>query len=403
MNAGSFIARRLGDKGNRISWISVALSIAVMVVAIAVVGGFKSEIRAKATGFMGSVTLVPPGQSPLNEGFPFADSLSYAAALDSLRCVESLSPVAYRSGLIKTSDAIAGVYFKGVDSLYDFSFFASCLSEGSLPDFSGGVSNDVMISRALADDLAISVGDKMTCYFIGEDIKVRRFDVCGLFDAQLDEIDKTFALVDIRQVRRLNGWSKAGTSSMEVRIPRRADIDVAAASVENLVSDRMTDDDPSLFTISVKRIYAHLFDWLALLDLNVVMILALMMAVAGFNMISCLLIILFRNISTIGILKSLGMTNRAVSGVFLRKAAALVGKGMLVGNALALALCLIQKYTHLIKLDPANYFVSYVPIDFNWLQIVAVNVISFIVIMLILSLTSIFVSRVSPAVTMKVD
>ena len=403
MNAGSFIARRLGDKGNRISWISVALSIAVMVIAIAVVNGFKAEIRAKATGFMGSATLVAPGQSPMNEGYPFADSLSYKEALDSLRCVESVSAVAYRSGLVKTPEAIAGLYFKGVDSLYDFSFFKSCLCEGELPDFSGGISNQALISRRLADQLGISVGDRMTSYFIGDDIKVRRFDVCGLFDAQLEDIDKSFAIIDIRQVRRLNGWSSAGTSSIEVRIPPRAGIDASVASVENLVSDRMTDDDPSLFTVSVKRIYAHLFDWLALLDLNVVMILALMMAVAGFNMISCLLIILFRNISTIGILKSLGMTNRAVSGVFLRKAAALVGKGMLVGNAIALAFCLIQKYLHVIKLDPANYFVSYVPIDFNWLQILAVNAVSFVVIMLILSLTSIFVSRVSPAVSMKVE
>ena len=403
MNAGSFIARRLGDKGNRISWISVALSIAVMVVAIAVVDGFKSEIRAKATGFMGSAALVPPGQSPLNEGYPFTDSISYASALDSLRCVESVSAVAYRSGLIKTPEAIAGVYFKGVDSLFDFSFFKSCLTDGEIPDFRGGVSNKVLISRRLADQLGLSVGDRMTAYFIGDDIKVRRFDLCGLFDAQLDDIDKSFAVIDIRQVRRLNGWSSAGTSSIEIRIPPRAGIDASVAAVDDLVSDRMTDHDPSLFTLSVKRIYAHLFDWLALLDLNVVMILALMMAVAGFNMISCLLIILFRNISTIGILKSMGMTNRAVSGVFLRKAAALVGKGMLVGNALALALCLIQKYTHIIKLDPANYFVSYVPIDFNWLQIIAINAISFVVIMLILSLTSIFVSRVSPAVTMKVD
>lgn len=374
-----------------------------MVVAVAVVGGFKAEIRAKATGFMGSVTLVAPGQSPLNEQYPFTSELSYTEALDSLRTVTSVSPVAYRSGLVKTDDAIAGIYFKGVDSLYDFSFFKSSLSEGALPQLCGRMSNDVLISRRLADQLSLGVGDKMTVYFIGEDVKVRRFDVCGLFEAQLDDIDKSFAVVDIRQVRRLNGWEKDQASSVEVRIAPKADIDAAEHSVEEVQFLRSEDSDPSLFTLSVKRIYAHLFDWLALLDLNVLMILALMMAVAGFNMISCVLIILFRNISTIGLLKSLGMTTREVSGVFLRKSASIVGKGMIVGNAFALLICVIQKYTHLIKLDPANYFVSFVPIDFNWPQIVALNVVSFIVIMLILSLTSIFVSRVSPSVTMKVD
>ena len=403
MSAERFIAQRLGDKGNRIAWISVALSIAIMVVAVAVVGGFKAEIRSKATGFMGSVTLVAPGQSPLNEEYPFTSDLSYTEALDSLRAVTSVSAVAYRSGLVKTDDAIAGIYFKGVDSLYDFSFFKSSLSDGALPQLHGRMSNDVLISSRLADQLSLKVGDRMTVYFIGEDVKVRRFDVCGLFEAQLDDIDKTFALVDIRQVRRLNGWEKDQASSLEVRIAPRADIDAAEHSVEEVQFLRSEDSDPSLFTLSVKRIYAHLFDWLALLDLNVLMILALMMAVAGFNMISCVLIILFRNISTIGLLKSLGMTTKEVSGVFLRKAASIVGKGMLVGNAFALLLCTVQKYTHLIKLDPANYFVSYVPIDFNWPQIVALNVVSFVVIMLILSLTSIFVSRVSPSVTMKVD
>ena len=403
MSAERFIAQRLGDKGNRIAWISVALSIAIMVVAVAVVGGFKAEIRSKATGFMGSVTLVAPGQSPLNEEYPFTSDISYTEALDSLRAVTSVSAVAYRSGLVKTDDAIAGIYFKGVDSLYDFSFFKSSLSDGALPQLHGRMSNDVLISSRLADQLSLKVGDRMTVYFIGEDVKVRRFDVCGLFEAQLDDIDKTFALVDIRQVRRLNGWEKDQASSLEVRIAPRADIDAAEHSVEEVQFLRSEDSDPSLFTLSVKRIYAHLFDWLALLDLNVLMILALMMAVAGFNMISCVLIILFRNISTIGLLKSLGMTTKEVSGVFLRKAASIVGKGMLVGNVFALLLCTVQKYTHLIKLDPANYFVSYVPIDFNWPQIVALNVVSFVVIMLILSLTSIFVSRVSPSVTMKVD
>jgi len=403
LSAERFIAQRLGDKGNRIAWISVALSIAIMVVAVAVVGGFKAEIRAKATGFMGAVTLVTPGQSPINEQYPFSSELSYTQAVDSLRAVTSVSPVAYRSGLVKTDDAIAGIYFKGVDSLYDFSFFSSSLVDGALPQFGGRMSNDVLISRRLADQLKLKVGEKMTVYFIGDDVKVRRFDVCGLFEAQLDDIDKSFAMVDIRQVRRLNGWEKADASAMEVRIAPKADIDAAEHSVEEVQYLRSQDGDPSLFTLSVKRIYAHLFDWLALLDLNVLMILALMMAVAGFNMISCVLIILFRNISTIGLLKSLGMTTREVSGVFLYKSAAIVGKGMLVGNALALLLCTVQKYTHLIKLDPANYFVSFVPIDFNWPQIVALNLVSFVVIMLILSLTSVFVSKVSPAVTMKVD
>lgn len=403
MNAGKFIAQRLRDKGNRIAWISVALSVAVMVVAVVVVAGFKSEIKSKVTGVMGSVTLVAPGQSPINENCPFSDSVSWLGAVDSLRSVSSISGVGYRSGLIKTDEDIHGLYFKGVDSLYDMSFFSAALVEGRLPDFSGGISNDAMISRPLASKLGLKAGDRMTVYFIGDDVKVRRFDICGLYEAQLEEIDQTFGLVDLRQVRRLNGWEKGQVSSIEIRTTPRADIDDVAGMIENIGFTSVQDDDPALFVMSVKRLYAHLFDWLALLDLNVLMILALMMAVAGFNMISAILIILFRRISMIGVLKSVGMTSRAVTGVFLRKAAVLVGKGMLLGNAFALGLCLIQKYTHVMKLNPENYFVGYVPVDFNWPGLVLMNVISFIVIMLILSLSSAFVSKVSPAVTMKVD
>ncbi len=403
MNAGGFIARRLRDKGNRIAWISVALSVAIMVVALVVVAGFKSEIKAKVTGFMGSVVLVAPGQSPVNEHYPFADSISYLGAIDSLRYVTSVSGVGYRSGLIKTDEDIHGLYFKGVDSLYDMSFFESSLVEGRLPDFSGGISNDAMISRPLAGRLGLKAGDRMTVYFIGDDVKVRRFDICGLYDAQLEEIDDTFGLIDLRQVRRLSGWEKNQVSSVEIRTGKHVDIDGAARRIEDITFTSSQYGDPSLFTMPVTRIYAHLFDWLALLDLNVLMILALMMAVAGFNMISAVLIILFRRISTIGVLKSLGMTSREVTGVFLRKAAALVGKGMLIGNALAIGLCLIQKYTHVFRLNPENYFVSFVPVDFNWPGLILLNVVSFVVIMLIISLSSIFVSKVSPSVTMKVD
>lgn len=403
MNAGRFIAQRLRDKGNRIAWISVALSIAVIVVAVTVVAGFKSEIKAKVTGFMGSVVLVCPGQSPVNEHYPFSDTISYLGSIDSLRAVTSISGVAYRSGLIKTDDDIHGLYFKGVDSLYDMSFFESSLVEGRLPDFSGGISNDAMISRPLAVKLGLKAGDRMTVYFIGGDVKVRRFDICGLYDAQLEEIDQAFGLIDLRQVRRLNGWEAGQVSAVEVRASRRTDLDELAVRVEDIVIAGMTENDPAVFPMSVRQIYGHLFDWLALLDLNVLMILALMMAVAGFNMISAMLIILFRRISMIGVLKSVGMSNRAVTGIFLRKAAALVGKGMLLGNALALSLCAVQKYTHMFKLDPENYFVSYVPIDFNWGGILLINAISFVVIMLLLSLSSAFVSKVSPAVTMKVD
>jgi ABC-type transport system, involved in lipoprotein release, permease component len=413
MSAERFIARRLnegaaaddrmGRISNNIAWICVAVSVAIMIIAIVVVAGFKSEIRDKSTGFMGSVVLIQPGEGPLNERYPFPDTLSYRKKLSEIRGVEQISGVCYRSGLIKTEENIHGLYFKGVDSLYNLSFFEKCLSEGSLPDFSGKMSSDVLISRRVASMMGYKVGDKMLAYFIGDDVKVRNFIVCGIFDAQLDEVDKSFVLVDRRQVQRLNGWDAAQVSSLELRLDDKASIDLAARAADEVIFTREADNDPSLFVTSVKKIYPNLFDWLALLDLNVLMILALMMLVAGFNMISAILIILFKKISMIGLLKSMGMTDKGVSGVFRRVGASIVGKGLLLGNVLAIAIALVQKWTKVMKLDPANYFVSYVPIKFNVWQIVLVDVISALVIMLILSLSTAFISKVSPDRTVKVS
>ena len=410
MSASRFIASRLagGDDrlsrtSNTIAWVSVCLSIAVMIIAVAVVAGFKSEIRGRVTGFMGSLMLVQPGQSPINEHYPFSENLSYADPIRNVPGVTSVSGVAWRSGLIKTEDNIDGLYFKGVDSLYDFSFFEGCLVAGSIPSYTGRISNDVMLSRTTAEKLGFSVGDDVTVYFVGDEMKVRRFKLCGIYDAGFEEIDTRMAVADRRQVQRLNGWDSDQVSSLEIRTKRDADLDRIGRVVDELVIAQALEDDTVLFTLDIRKLYGHLFDWLNLLDLNVLMILVLMVLVAGFNMISAILIILFEQISTIGLLKSLGMTSREVSHVFMLRAGGIVGKGLLWGNVLGIGICLLQQFTHLMKLDPANYFVSFVPIRLNIVSLLLLNVIAAILILAIVSLSSRFISRVSPDRTMRVE
>ncbi len=274
----------LSRTSNTIAWVSVALSIAIMIVALAVVAGFKAEIRDRATGFMGSVMLVQPGQSPLNELYPFSEQLSYREALAAAPGVAGVSGVAWRSGLIKTDDNIGGLSFKGVDSLYDFSFFANCLVDGALPDYHGRISNDILISRTTANSLGFETGDDVVVYFIGEEVKVRKFRLCGIYDAGLEEIDSKMAVADRRQIQRLNGWQPDEVSSVEIRLAPGTPIEAATDRIENLIFAQMQDGDRALFVTNVKKLYGHLFDWLALLDLNVLMILLLMIAVAGFNM-----------------------------------------------------------------------------------------------------------------------
>ena len=410
MSASRFIASKLSDgdgrlshTSNTIAWISVCLSVAIMIIAIAVVAGFKAEIRGRATGFMGSVMLIQPGQAPLNEQYPFSEKLSYRERLAAEPGVTGVSGVAWRSGLIKTDENIDGLYFKGVDSLYDFSFFDDCLVAGELPDYHGRISNDILLSRTTASKLGFEVGDDVVVYFIGEEVKVRKFWLSGLYDAGLEEIDTRMAVADRRHIQRLNGWAADEVSSIEIRIDPDASVEAMNERVEELIYTSMQESDKALFVTNVKKLYGHLFDWLSLLDLNVLMILLLMVVVAGFNMISAILIILFEKISTIGLLKALGMTSREVTKVFLLRAGRLVGKGMLWGNVLGIGLCLIQYWTHIIRLDPANYFVDAVPIRLSLGSILLLDLVAGLLIMALISLSARFIARVSPDRTMRVE
>ncbi|MBP5210701.1 MAG: ABC transporter permease [Bacteroidales bacterium] len=398
---GSKLKAEENAKGSTIGIISVALSIAVIIIAVTVVAGFRREIKTKASGFMGELALVQPGQSVMNDKYPFTDSISYLEELGSQPYVDKIQPVAYTAGLLKTEENIYAVYLKGIDSLYDGSFFQSVLVEGEMPVYSGRISNDVVISTTMADVMGYELGSSITAYFISDEVKVRRFNVCGIYDAQLENIDKTLLLADIRHVQRINGWNPDEVSAIEVSLRDGVPIDAGFRAVEEFVFEHGSEADPGLFTTSIKRIFPNLFDWLTLLDMNVVIVLILMVIVAGFNMISTLLIILFEKISTIGLLKALGMDNKGVGDIFKYVSLNIVGKGLIIGNVFALALCLIQKYFKVITLNPDNYFVKYVPIDINFVYILLADILSLFVIMTILRVTSVFIAKVSPDKTMR--
>ncbi len=414
MNVYKFIASGIRNKAEggekissmstRIGLISVAVSIFVIIVAICVVRGFRSEIRFKTSGFMGDLALVVPGQTPMNEVYPFSDSISVLDGILARKYVQNIQRVTYASGLVREGDELLGSYFKGVDSLYNFSFFDACLDEGTLPDYSTVLpSNEILVSRRIADKMGYEVGSSVPAFFIKDKVNFRTFKICGIYDAQLEELDNAMIVADIRHCQAVNGWNPDEVSTMEIVLDKRANIDLCYSELEEYVFSNLTEDDPSVFLMSVKRIFSNLFDWLNLLDYNVVTILILMMAVAGFNMISTLLIILFENISSIGLLKALGMTTSSVSKVFRNVALNIVGKGLVWGNIAALAVCLLQKCFHIIKLDPVSYFVSYVPIEIDIWLILLIDAVSVAVIMLILMLTSAFIAKVDPAKTLRME
>jgi len=409
MSLYRFIASKIRSEGRAssssttIGMYSVAISVAVIIVAIAVVRGFRSEIMAKASGFMGEVALVAPGQTPMNEKFPFSFKSKAIDGMEHLQEVDAIYPVAYTSGLLKSEDDISGALFKGVDSLYNLVFFESVLVEGEIPTFNGRLGDKILISKRMADKMGYAVGDRVLSYFIDDEVRLRRFTVSGIYHAQLENIDNMLVLVDIRHVRRINGWDTDDVSTVEIDIARGCSLSNGERAVDDYIFLNTTDDDEALFVTNIERIFAHLFDWLRLLDFNVLIILILMIIVAGFNMISTLLIILFERISAIGLLKSLGMTTAQVARVFQNVALNIVLKGLAIGNILSLVICYIQEGTNLIKLDAENYFVKAVPIDISLFQVFLIDIVSVGVIALFLTVTTLFISRVSPDKTMRVE
>ncbi len=400
----------MSSTGNAIACVSVAISIGVILMAVAISEGFRKEIGKRAAGFSGEILITVPGMDYMNDVYPLQADLSYLPEIKAVPGVRSVSETAYKPGMIKSGKDVHGVMFKGVDSTYSLDFFADFLAEGSLPDFSGErMSDEVLISKRLAAMLGLSTGERMTVYFIGEQVRARRLTVSGLYDIQLEDLDEKLALMDIRQIRRLNGWEDHESSCLEISLG--GDGSKAAERMRNRVYDgigeiimeRDITADAPVVVRRIDEIYPGLFDWLALLDLNVLVVMVLMMAVAGFNMISGLLIILFERISMIGLLKSLGMRTSNICKVFIYRGGAIVLKGMLWGNAVAVPLLLVQKWLKPFTLNPVNYFVNFVPVELNLIHIVLVDIAAFVLMILIMTIPSLFIARVSPDRTIKVS
>lgn len=386
MTGTFFIASRLRFK-RRIVTISIAISYIIMIVAVAVSSGFRAEVRDALSQLGGDIQLCPSNLNFLDEAQPINSNPGYLENLRQIQEVESVQPAVYRAGIMKVGENIHGVLLKGVQT-DDTTALA------------------VSIPRRLANAAELVEGDKVLTYFVGEKVKARNFKVTSIYDPVVETGDNLIVYANIADLRRLNGWGESEASMLEVNLkPQYRDkqqIEATTQEVGFIAYAGAGEGDTNVFASSVSSRYPQLFDWLDLLDFNVLFVLVLMMIVAGFNMISGLLITLFENISTIGVFKAMGMTDKTIAKIFLSSSATLVLKGMLVGNAVALLFCFVQGVFHLLKLDPANYFVSFVPVNLNVPTVLAVNLISFVVIMLLLLIPCAFISKVDPADTVRV-
>ena len=386
MDISLFIARRLHFKGN-LSTAAVAISFLVMIIAIAVSSGFRHEIRSGLSSISGDIQITPPDLNVFDHNAPIERYPSYLSSLESIEAVDEIVPVVYRAGIVKHGGEIHGVIFKGVPS-------------------SDTVALGVSIPVRLSEITGIMPGDKMLTYFVSDKVKVRQFNVIGVHDALVQTDDRLVVYADIADLQRLDGWTDGQVSAFEILLGRnsKSESDIIAASEEAgaYINAFSSEDEADVIAMSSVMRYPQLFDWLKLIDFNVIFILALMIIEAGFNMISGLLIMLFENISTIGILKAMGMRNLAISKVFLASSSVIVMRGMFIGNLLALLFCLIQGTTHILKLNPENYFVSYVPVHVDIELVLAIDVIAFAVILLLMFIPCMFITRVDPAQTVRV-
>ena len=413
MNTELYIAKRLLQGGSQrkstglmvsISIFGIALSIAVMVIAVAITTGFKKEIGGKATGFAADIQITNLdsnhslyNMSPISANQPFLDNLK---AIPEVRHIQQYC---IKPGIMKSTGEIQGIVLKGIGSDFEWDFFRKNMVEGSvlqLPD--SAASTEIILSKHIASLLQLKLGDPVIIYFIQEPSpRYRRLTVAGIYSTGLVELDKVYVLVDMRQIQRLNNWTPDQISGFEIFIRDFDKIQMVTDKVFDLAGFRLSEDGSSLNVQNICELYSQIFDWLSLQDMTVVIILFLMVLVAGFNMISGLLIIILERTSTIGVLKALGANSGFIRKIFLYKSAFFVGKGLLWGNVIALILCWVQWKFGVITLDQESYFLDKAPISIHLLQIIAINAGAAVAILLMLILPSTIISKISPETTIK--
>ncbi len=375
----------------RIAILGIMLGLAVMILSVAIVKGFKGEIREKVRGFSGDIQVL---KLDLNSSFENSPYVMNSTTLRTLRAnseIAYIQPFATKPGIINANNEVEGVVLKGVDSTYNWDYIGNVLSSGKVIDFSdrAAAMRQIMISRYTADRLKLKVGDDFLMYFVQEPLRKRKFEIVGIYDLGVEEVDRMYVLGDISLIRRLNEWSPQEVGGYELRVKDFGTLD--------RVSQQVYDDlDISLKSYSIREIYPTIFEWLNLLDVNTQVILVLMLAVAVINMISALLIIILERTNMIGLLKALGSTNWSIRKIFLYNAAYLIGYGMLLGNILGIGLAVFQDRTHFFELDQASYYISFVPVQLEVADILLLNAGTLIICILVMIVPSMLVTRISP-------
>ncbi len=418
MRTGLFISRRLirerrqGTTFSRpinvIAIIAIALGLAVMILAISILTGFKQEIRNKVVGFGGHIQVLNFDSNYSYETVPISSDQPFLEKLDNIHGIRHVQVFGTKAGIIKTRDNIQGVVLKGVGPDYDWSFFKKNMVEGDVLSLSDTARSDgVIISRKLCEMLSFKLHDSFAMYFVqdpsGSRVRSRMFTIEGIYETSIEEMDKIFVMCDINHIRRLNGWTQDQVSGFEILIDNFKDIDFMTFAVRDAIGYNISQDQEQLKVTNIRVKYPQIFDWLNFQDTNVIVILALMILVAGFTMISGLLILILEKTNMIGILKALGSDNRLIRKIFLYQAVYLTAMGLVWGNLLGIGLALLQLKFSIISLDPSSYYLTTVPVNLNLIHLVILNLSTIIIIILMLLIPSQLISRITPVRAIRFD
>ena len=415
MNLPLYIAKRIysdqGDKRKvsrpaiRIATIGVAIGLAVMIVTVSVVLGFKHTIRDKVVGFGSHIQVHNIMNYNGSDPHPICANDSLMKAVGKLPGVANAERFSMTQGILKTDEDFLGIAIKGIAEEYDTTFLSQHLIAGNITSFSDKTSKyKLLVSKMISDKMRLKVGDKVFGYFIdNQDVRTRKFTISGIYQTNMTRFDETLCFTDLHTANKLNGWTDNQATGIEVLVKDFEKVNETANQFIDNINRTSDEQGNSLTSETIYELYPQVFSWLELLDINVWIILALMVCVAGFTMISGLLIIILERTQMIGILKALGARNKTVRHTFLWFSVFIIGQGLFWGNIVGIGIVLLQKYTGFITLDPQTYYVSEAPMELNLPLIALINIATLLICVFVLIAPSYLISHIHPAKSMRYE
>ncbi|HZL76458.1 MAG TPA: FtsX-like permease family protein [Bacteroidales bacterium] len=414
MNLPYFIAHRLikgrteGSSFSRpinvIAVIGIAMGLAVMILAVAILSGFKQQVREKVVGFGANIQIVNFDSNLSFETAPINEGQDFIPKIKLIPGIRHVQVFAIKAGIIKTNDEIQGVVLKGVGSDFDWSYFSSNMVDGTVFTVKDSSRTDnVIISKKIAGMLKLKKGDSFIMHFVQDPPRMRKFTICGIYETSFEQFDEMYVFCDIGHIKRLNGWKDGQISGFEIYIKDFDKLEDMTTAVRDAVGYKIAEDEEKFKVTNIRMKYPQIFDWLNFQDVNVIIIIFLMLVVAGFNMISGILILILEKTNMIGVLKALGSDDITIRRIFLYQAAWLIGKGLFWGNLIGIGLAVLQLKTGLVTLDPSSYYIKTVPVKLMLSHLLLLNAGTMAAILIMLLVPSKLISRITPVKAIKYD